>query len=99
MGSSEVCKGGCKGHKASDLAFISPKLKPVSSLRHVPPLSGPHEDTQRFKFVEMSAAKFHAMKLEFLDFFSGREGHSRCNIINFGDMEYEHEAVRDWVLC
>ncbi|CAE7450982.1 agaA [Symbiodinium pilosum] len=53
------------------------------------------EDTQRFKFVEMSAAKFHAMKLEFLDFFSGREGHSRCNIINFGDMEYEHEAVRE----
>eukprot|EP00439_Symbiodinium_sp_Y106_P064988 s2917_g10.t1 len=34
------------------------------------------EDTQRFKFVEMSAAKFHAMKQEFLDFFSGREGHS-----------------------
>ena len=35
------------------------------------------EDTQRFKFVEMSAAKFHAMKLEFQDFFSGREGNSR----------------------
>ena len=53
------------------------------------------EDTQRFKFVEMSASKFHAMKLEFLEFFSGREGHSRRNIINFGDMEYEHEAVRE----
>ena len=53
------------------------------------------EDTQRFKFVEMSAAKFHAMKQEFLDFFSGREGHSRRNIINFGDMEYEHEAVKE----
>jgi len=53
------------------------------------------EDSQRYKFIEMSAAKYHTMKLEFLEFFSGRSGQSRRNIINFGDMEYEHDAVRE----
>eukprot|EP00490_Sorites_sp_Unknown_P022385 CAMPEP_0114669086 /NCGR_PEP_ID=MMETSP0191-20121206/37499_1 /TAXON_ID=126664 /ORGANISM="Sorites sp." /LENGTH=357 /DNA_ID=CAMNT_0001923963 /DNA_START=33 /DNA_END=1106 /DNA_ORIENTATION=+ len=51
------------------------------------------DDIQHFKYVEMTAAKYQAMKLEFHRVFDHRQGMSRCNVINFGDMEYEHEAV------
>lgn len=50
------------------------------------------DDIKHFKFVEMTAAKYQAMRLEFNTVFAGRNI-SGCNIINFGDMEYEHEAV------
>ena len=50
------------------------------------------ENIEHFKFVEMTAAKYQAMKLEFTRLF-GKGPVSGCNIINFGDMEYEHEAV------
>ncbi len=49
------------------------------------------DDFQHFKHVEMSAAKYQAMRLEFHRVFG--ENSERCNLINFGDMEYEHEAV------
>ena len=51
------------------------------------------DDIQHFKYVEMTAAKYQAMRLEFLRVFGRQEGFSRFNLINFGDMEYEHEAV------
>lgn len=41
----------------------------------------------------MTAATYQAMKMEFNRVFGNREGISRCNVINFGDMEYEHDAV------
>lgn len=50
------------------------------------------DDFQHFKHVEMSAAKYQAMRLEFHRVF-GEKMSERCNLINFGDMEYEHEAV------
>lgn len=50
------------------------------------------DDFQHFKHVEMSAAKYQAMRLEFHRVF-GEKISERCNLINFGDMEYEHEAV------
>lgn len=51
------------------------------------------DDIQHFKYVEMTAAKYQAMRLEYNRVFGNREGMSRCNLVNFGDMEYEHEAV------
>lgn len=51
------------------------------------------EDMQQSKHVAMTAAKYHAMRKEFKRFFGGRE--ARRNIINFGDMEYEHSAVQE----
>eukprot|EP00440_Ansanella_granifera_P018672 gb/GFBE01020286.1/.p1 GENE.gb/GFBE01020286.1/~~gb/GFBE01020286.1/.p1 ORF type:complete len:355 (+),score=88.94 gb/GFBE01020286.1/:1-1065(+) len=53
------------------------------------------EERNRLQCSEMATAKYEAMQQELNQFFGGRPGSLCRNIISFGDMEYEHEAVQE----
>lgn len=48
---------------------------------------------KRDKVREMTQAKFHVMKHEAKAFYNSYPGQTWKNIVSFGDMPYEHEAV------
>lgn len=44
---------------------------------------------------QITMAKFNAMRSEARAFYRRGQGHALTNVLNFGDMQYEHEAVRE----
>lgn len=44
---------------------------------------------------QITMAKFNAMRSEARAFYRRGQGHTLTNVLNFGDMQYEHEAVRE----